>query len=107
MREEELARMGGDEAAQMRAFYETIKATRASHKPFAGVVATDGAEFIDELITKDLSEDVIFSGEEATGRYLDLHEAHMMYSNANFGERCDYGEDLERCGNFAATSRGK
>ena len=52
MREEELARMGGDEAAQMRAFYETIKATRASHKPFAGVVATDGAEFIDELITR-------------------------------------------------------
>lgn len=107
MREEELARMGGDEAAQMRAFYETIKATRASHKPFAGAVATDGTEFIDELITKDLSEDVIFSGEEATGRYLDLHEAHMMYSNANFGERCDYGEYLERCGNFAATSRGK
>jgi len=108
LRAEELERMNaGGLNGQMRSFYESVKATRAAHRKFANAVATDGSEVVDEIVQSDHAKEVVFSGEEGNGRYVDLHEAHMAYVNANFGERCDYGEYLERCGNFAATSRGK
>ena len=33
-----------------------------------------------------------FSGEEALGRYLDLHGHHMAFVNSPFGRQQDYAE---------------
>ena len=49
---------------------------------------------------------VDFSGEEASGKYLDLHEMHQIYSNSKFGKvGVTYLEFLESFSKFADIER--
>ena len=42
-----------------------------------------------------------FSGEEASGRYLDLHAHHAQFQNAPFGSKeCEYIAYLSVVGDF-------
>lgn len=97
---------GVDVERALRAFYETVKGARAARAGNEGAVAASGEEFLDDLVD-GVQDVVVFSGEENHGRYLDLHESHLVYANATFGERCDYGEYLSRCGDFAQIARTK
>jgi splicing factor 3A subunit 3 len=38
---------------------------------------------------------VYFTGEEALGRFLDLHELHNMYINSKFGPKTKDGDEEE------------
>lgn len=85
-----------------------VKETRRSYAARAGAVAEAGGAFVEEIVEEvECVVGGVFSGEENSGRYLDLYELYMMYVNVMFGERCDYLEYLERCGNFVETSRLK
>ena len=109
MREEAESMGDGEDVERaLRAFYEAVKETRRSHAARAGAVAEAGGAFAEEIVEEaERAVGGVFSGEENSGRYLDLHESHATYANATFGERCDYSEYLERCGNFAETPRSK
>lgn len=45
--------------------------------------------------------DAIFSGDEAYGRYLDLHELHNTFVNAKFGRQLDYLTYLQQLSYFS------
>ena len=106
---EEKASMGDGEDARMalRAFYEAVKRTRASYEGRESDVANDREAFLDEIEQSLEDPSAAFSGEENLGRCLDLHESHATFSNATFGERCDYSQYLARCGDFASIARTK
>lgn len=44
----------------------------------------------DESAALKLEPPLEFSGEEALGRYLDLHEHHQRFINSKFGRQLDY-----------------
>jgi len=48
---------------------------------------------------------VEFSGEEALGRYLDLHGHHMAFVNSAFGRQQDYAEYLAGLTDFDQIQR--
>lgn len=45
--------------------------------------------------------DAVFSGDEAYGRYLDLHELHNTFVNAKFGRQVDYLTYLQQLTYFS------
>ena len=46
-----------------------------------------------------------FSGEEALGRYLDLHGHHMAFVNSPFGRQQDYAEYVSKLDAFDEVPR--
>ena len=48
-----------------------------------------------------------FSGEEANGRYLDLHAFHYTFQNGAFGRQLDYIVYVSEIGDFASVPRDK
>ncbi|KAG9142358.1 hypothetical protein Leryth_016850 [Lithospermum erythrorhizon] len=90
-RKDEIGALGGQTATGTNvfsSFYDRLKEIRDYHRrhPAARVVDTTD-EF--ELLLKEEPQ-VEFSGEEASGRYLDLHELYNDYINSKFGEKIEY-----------------
>ncbi|PPS12959.1 hypothetical protein GOBAR_AA07680 [Gossypium barbadense] len=95
-RKDEIAALGGQTATGINvfsAFYDRLKEIREYHRkhPAARLV---NANEDDEALLKE--EPVIeFSGEEAFGRYLDLHELFNQYINSKFGSKIEYSAYLD------------
>uniref|UniRef100_A0A1D1XTF9 Splicing factor 3A subunit 3 n=1 Tax=Anthurium amnicola TaxID=1678845 RepID=A0A1D1XTF9_9ARAE len=96
-RKDEIAVLGGQTASGgtnvFSAFYDRLKEIREYHRRHpVGLVADAAAEYEELLKEEPLIE---FSGEEAFGRYLDMHELFNEYINSKFGERIEYSTFLE------------
>ncbi|KAL8137091.1 hypothetical protein V2J09_003092 [Rumex salicifolius] len=90
-RKDEIAALGGQTATGINvfsAFYDRLKEIRDYHRrhPAARIVNAD--EEFEQMFKEDPLLD--FSGEEAFGRYLDLHEFYNKYINSKFGEPIEY-----------------
>ncbi|KAK7410706.1 hypothetical protein VNO78_01709 [Psophocarpus tetragonolobus] len=86
-RKDEIAALGGQTATGINvfsAFYDRLKEIREYHRkhPIARVV--DANDDYEALLKEE--PQIEFSGEEALGRYLDLHELYYQYVNSKFGE---------------------
>lgn len=91
-------------------FYDRLKEVRAYHRRFPSEDITEGDG--SEALLAAAEPAVAFSGEEALGRYLDLHELHAAHSNGAFaGQPLDYHTyvlalaDWSRVARPARTSR--
>jgi len=75
------------------AFYERLASARSKHAALGDTLAGG----FDEAAALSRAPEIEFSGEEGSGRYLDLHAAHREYVNAKaFGERCEYAAFLSK-----------
>ncbi|KAJ6832668.1 splicing factor SF3a60-like protein [Iris pallida] len=103
-RRDEIAVLGGQNAAGgtnlFSAFYDKLKEIREYHRRHPGSRVVDVTEEFEELLKEEPHID--FSGEEASGRYLDMHELYNTYINSKFGERIEYTAFLET---FSQTHR--
>ncbi|CAA6659014.1 unnamed protein product [Spirodela intermedia] len=96
-RKDEIAALGGQTATGgtnvFSAFYDRLKEIREYHRRHpVGLVADAAAEYEELLKEEPVIE---FSGEEAFGRYLDMHELYNEFINSKFGERIEYSAFLE------------
>ncbi|KAG2709611.1 hypothetical protein I3760_05G247600 [Carya illinoinensis] len=86
-RKDEIAALGGQTATGTNvfsAFYDRLKEIREYHRRHPAARVVDATEEYEALLKE---EPIIeFSGEEALGRYLDLHELFNLYINSKFGE---------------------
>ncbi|KAK4384858.1 Splicing factor SF3a60 [Sesamum angolense] len=97
-RKDEIAALGGQSSTSANvnvfsAFYDRLKEIREYHRrhPAARYVVDTNDEY--EQLLKE--EPVIeFTGEEAFGRYLDLHELYNDYINSKFGKQIEYSAYL-------------
>ncbi|KAF8977477.1 hypothetical protein BGZ46_007345 [Entomortierella lignicola] len=74
-------------------FYNRLKKIKDHHRKYPNeVVEPMELEFLDQQPTEAKMEalDDMFSGEEAGGRYLDLHEVHEQYMNLKNLKRSNY-----------------
>ena len=85
MREELAGMRPAGEDAAYAAFYARLRDARASHEQRPGALAPTPEE--DVAATFHAEVPLEFSGEEASGRYLDLHALHHAFTNAPFGRR--------------------
>ncbi|KAL0304398.1 UNVERIFIED_CONTAM: Splicing factor SF3a60 [Sesamum radiatum] len=98
-RKDEIAALGGQSSTSANvnvfsAFYDRLKEIREYHRrhPAARYVVDTNDEY--EQLLKE--EPVIeFTGEEAFGRYLDLHELYNDYINSKFGKQIEYSAYLD------------
>ncbi|KAJ8536874.1 hypothetical protein K7X08_035275 [Anisodus acutangulus] len=96
-RKDEIAALGGQTATGTNvfsAFYDRLKEIREYHRrhPAARVIIDTGDEY--EQLLKEEPQ-IEFSGEEGSGRYLDLHELFNEYINSKFGEPIEYTAYLD------------
>ncbi|CAN1264089.1 Splicing factor SF3a60 homolog [Linum perenne] len=95
-RKDEIAALGGQTASGTNvfsAFYDRLKEIREYHRrhPAARGVVDVTDQY--EALLKE--EPVIeFTGEEAHGKYLDLHELYNQFINSKFGSRIEYSAYL-------------
>ncbi|KAJ3670905.1 hypothetical protein LUZ60_008331 [Juncus effusus] len=94
-RKDEIAALGGQgsrggDDRVLTAFFERLKEIREYHKrnPSVARVVIDPAEEYEELLKEE--PHIEFSGEEAYGKYLDLHELYNEFINSKFGSKIDY-----------------
>ncbi|CAI9092540.1 OLC1v1027808C1 [Oldenlandia corymbosa var. corymbosa] len=90
-RKDEIAALGGQTAAGTNvfsAFYDRLKEIREYHRRHPAARVVDVNEEHEQLLKEE--PQVEFSGEEAMGRYLDLHELYNDYINSKFGEPMEY-----------------
>ncbi|KAF9960892.1 Splicing factor 3A subunit 3 [Mortierella alpina] len=74
-------------------FYNRLKKIKDHHRKYPNeAVEPMELEFMDQQQTEARMEalDDMFSGEEAGGRYLDLHEVHEQYMNLKSLKRTNY-----------------
>uniref|UniRef100_A0A2P2KRP2 Splicing factor 3A subunit 3-like n=1 Tax=Rhizophora mucronata TaxID=61149 RepID=A0A2P2KRP2_RHIMU len=96
-RRDEIAALGGQTATGTNvfsAFYDRLKEIRDYHRrhPVARVVIDANANEQYEALLKE--EPVIeFTGEEASGKYLDMHELYNLYINLTFDKKS--GQPIE------------
>jgi len=100
-RRDELAAMSG--SGVFTAFYDQLKAIREYHRKFPSQPSLETAEQM--LLTEvlDAAVDEGFTGEEAEGRYIDMHELHDRFLNLKGIERVDYVAYLKKCSQLAET----
>jgi splicing factor 3A subunit 3 len=96
-RKDEIAALGGQTATGTNvfsAFYDRLKEIREYHRrhPSARAVVDTTDEY--EQLLKEEPQ-IEFSGEEAFGKYLDLHEMYNNYINSKFGTHIEYAAYLE------------
>jgi len=72
-----------DSSSAFASFYARLEETRSYHDARPGMFAPPPDAFV-----RTFEEDVplTFSGEEANGRFLDLHAHHSLFRNAPFGD---------------------
>ena len=80
------------------AFYDQLKGIREYHRKFPREPAMDSyeSELLGALLTRD-DPSFAFSGEEAEGKYVDMHGVHEMYLNLKGADHLDYAAYLQRC----------
>lgn len=107
-RKQDIAALRG--ADPISTFYDRLKEVLAYHRRFPSEDITEGDG--SEALLAAAEPAVAFSGEEALGRYLDLHELHAAHSNGAFaGQPLDYHTyvlalaDWSRVARPARTSR--
>eukprot|EP00252_Welwitschia_mirabilis_P025296 TRINITY_DN7840_c0_g1_i1.p1 TRINITY_DN7840_c0_g1~~TRINITY_DN7840_c0_g1_i1.p1 ORF type:complete len:506 (+),score=90.10 TRINITY_DN7840_c0_g1_i1:171-1688(+) len=96
-RKDEIAALGGQIPGTQNqnvfgAFYDRLKEIREYHRRHPNARAVDVEDPEEILKEEPLIE---FSGEEAFGRYLDMHEVYHEYVNSKFGQTTDYAAFLE------------
>ncbi|GAB4826233.1 hypothetical protein Ancab_009098 [Ancistrocladus abbreviatus] len=95
-RKDEIAALGGQTATGTNvfsAFYDRLKEIREYHRRHPAARVVDAGEEYEQMFKEDPVLD--FSGEEAFGRYLDLHEFYNKYINSKFGEPMEYSAYLD------------
>jgi len=100
-RRDELTAMTG--SGVFTAFYDQLKAIREYHRKFPSQPSTESAETLLLSEVLESAPDEGFTGEEAEGRYMDLHAMHERYLNLKGVERVDYVAYLKQCGRLAET----
>ncbi|XP_074570094.1 splicing factor SF3a60 homolog [Curcuma longa] len=87
-RKDEIAALGGQTATGsitlFGAFYDRLKEIRDYHRRHPSARVVDTTEEYEELLKEE--PHIEFSGEEAFGRYLDMHELYNEYINSKFGD---------------------
>ncbi|KAI4384841.1 hypothetical protein MLD38_002942 [Melastoma candidum] len=97
-RKNEIAALGGQTAHGtgtnvFSAFYDHLKEIREYHRKHPPAHVIDANEEYEALHKEE--PQIEFSGEEAFGRYLDLHELFQQYINSKFGEPIEYSTYLD------------
>ncbi len=84
-------RCGSD---MLSGFYEALNATKEYHTKYPSELP--------QAATYDVSVDVLFSGEEIFGKYLDLNDHYQTFANLamKYSIEQDYLQYLERFNNF-------
>ncbi|XP_075502283.1 splicing factor SF3a60 homolog [Primulina tabacum] len=97
-RKDEIAALGGQSSTGANvnvfsAFYDRLKEIREYHRRHPTARYVDTTDEFEQLLKE---EPVIeFTGEEAFGRYLDLHELYNDYINSKFGKQIEYSIYLD------------
>mmetsp|Transcript_9869 Transcript_9869/g.19951 ORF Transcript_9869/g.19951 Transcript_9869/m.19951 type:complete len:530 (+) Transcript_9869:90-1679(+) len=80
------------------AFYDQLKGIREYHRKFPRQPAMESYEheLLGSLLTREDSS-LAFSGEEAEGKYVDMHSCHEMFLNLKGADHLDYAAYLQRC----------
>ena len=88
------------------AFYDQLKGIREYHRKFPREPAMESyeSELLGALLTRD-DPTLAFSGEEAEGKYVDMHGCHEMYLNLKGADHLDYAAYLQRCSELAAIDK--
>ncbi|KAL4446223.1 hypothetical protein ABPG77_003030 [Micractinium sp. CCAP 211/92] len=104
-RKEEIAqlRLGGSENVFSN-FYERLKEVREYHRKFPDDDLTEAEN--DEALLQEQPA-VPFSGEEAMGRFLDLHESFQTFINSKFGKQIDYFTYVSSVTDFGSIPRAQ
>ncbi|XP_054798024.1 splicing factor SF3a60 homolog [Prosopis cineraria] len=95
-RKDEIAALGGQTATGTNvfsAFYDRLKEIREYHRKHPAARVVDANDDYEELLKEE--PQIEFSGEEALGRYLDMHELYYRYINSKFGEPIEYSAYLD------------
>mmetsp|Transcript_12726 Transcript_12726/g.30935 ORF Transcript_12726/g.30935 Transcript_12726/m.30935 type:complete len:500 (-) Transcript_12726:510-2009(-) len=103
VRKEEIAALGGGHNV-FSAYYDRLKEVRDYHKLYPGFHAPSADDFLAPFKADAPLE---FSGEEANGRFLDLHGLHHTFQNSAFGRQLDYIVYLSQLADFASIPRDK
>lgn len=104
-RKEEIAhlRLGGGDNVFSN-FYDRLKEVREYHRKFPDDDLTEPEN--DEALLAEQPA-MPFSGEEAFGRFLDVHEPYQVYINSKFGRQVDYFTFVSSLTDFAAVPRSQ
>jgi len=88
------------------AFYDQLKGIREYHRKFPREPAMESyeQELLGALLTRD-DPTLAFSGEEAEGKFVDMHGCHEMYLNLKGADHLDYAAYLQRCTELAAIDK--
>jgi splicing factor 3A subunit 3 len=99
-RREEIHAMSG--SGVFNSFYDQLKQIRDYHRKHALPAATEPYE--KELLTDVLESapEQAFTGEEAEGRYLDMHGLHEQFLNLKGVEHVDYASYLKASADLQA-----
>ncbi|PNX71374.1 splicing factor 3A subunit 3-like protein [Trifolium pratense] len=95
-RKDEIAALGGQTATGINvfsAFYDRLKEIREYHRKHPVARVVDANDDLEALLKEE--PQIEFSGEEAFGRYLDMHELYQQYVNSKFGEPIEYSAYLD------------
>lgn len=95
-RQDEIALLGGQSASGQNVFsvfYDRLKEIREYHRRHPNAKVIDAGDDPEELLKEEPWVD--FSGEEANGRFLDMHELYNQYLNYKFGQPIEYSAYLE------------
>ncbi|KAJ6887939.1 splicing factor SF3a60 [Populus alba x Populus x berolinensis] len=95
-RRDEIAALGGQTAMGTNvfsAFYDRLKEIREYHRRHPAARVVDANEDYEAMLKE---EPVIeFTGEEAFGKYLDMHELYNQYNNLKFEKPIEYSTYLD------------
>ena len=105
-------------AGAFTCFYDQLKEMREYHRRFPGEPISEVYEqqLLQEVLEEHVaaasssaegagSSDQTFSGEEAEGRYVDMHTLHDQYLNLPGVDRIDYTAYLNKCADLLATPK--
>ncbi|KAK1366477.1 Splicing factor 3A subunit 3 [Heracleum sosnowskyi] len=95
-RKDEIAALGGQTASGtsvFSVFYDRLKEIREYHRRHPSARVVDGTDEYEQMLKEE--PQIEFSGEEGSGRYLDLHELYNDYINSKFGEPIEYSAYLQ------------
>ncbi|KAG5558822.1 hypothetical protein RHGRI_008699 [Rhododendron griersonianum] len=95
-RKDDIAALGGQTATGTNvfsAFYDRLKEIREYHRRHPAARVVDANEEHEELLKEEPR--IEFTGEEAMGRYLDMHELYNEYINSKFAEPIEYSAYLD------------
>ena len=107
VRKEEVASLRGDN--MFTAFYERLGELKDYHARFPDLEITlgEGGGEADAGAAAVPPPRVEFSGDEAGGRCLDVHDLHLEFVNSKrFGRQCEYADYVRGLADFRRVPRG-